>query len=146
MINPQELRIGNIIRFNEKFPEDPELELDNEGPMSEDDFNHMLIDEKFRVNAEYVPLTEDWLRRFGFKQYVHDSELQGKIVEYIYVDNLLTIVDWSAEGKKFTLSNSFSFRLRVDVNSVHQLQNLIFALTGKELTLTPLKDDDVPSN
>lgn len=146
MIKAQELRINNIVtdEFYETFRTTIVVESINEkginlSVQNSDDFPEMQ-DHWIEPYYEFdklrgIPLTSEWLERFWFKQFVHDSELQGKIVEYNYDNNLLTIVDWSAEGKKFTLSNSFSFKLRVDVNYVHQLQNLIFAITGSELQL-----------
>lgn len=126
MIDPKDLRIGNFIRFNEKFPDDPELELDNEGPMSEDDFNYMLIDDgTFRKNAEYIPLTEEWLNRFGFKR--QNNALNGPHKNDFSI--------WNPPGE-----SEFSFNDTVmcpRIEYVHELQNLYFALTGQELTIKP---------
>jgi hypothetical protein len=129
MIDPKHLRLGNYIRYNEKFPDDPELELDNEGPLSEDDFNYMLIDDgTFRQNAEYIPLTAEWLKRFGFKSasegYWDDGALE---VGYTTTD----------ENMQYEYLSIKSLTEMVDLKYVHQLQNLYFALTGQELTLNP---------
>jgi hypothetical protein len=127
MIDPKHLRLGNYIRYNEKFPDDPELELDNEGPLSEDDFNFMLIDNgDFRQNAEYIPLTEEWLKRFGFVSH-----------------NSFNFVKRYGKSKRnhFTIGVDFKVRIHdikwVHVSTVHQLQNLYFAITEEELIITP---------
>jgi capsid portal protein len=125
MIDPKELRLGNFIRFNEKFPDDPELELDNEGPMNEDDFNHMLIDSEFRKNAEAIPLTEEWLKRFGFKR--QNNAWNGPHKNDFSL--------WNPPGE-YGISLNDTIMCPV-IEYVHQLQNLYFALTGEELTLKP---------
>jgi hypothetical protein len=100
--------------------------------MSEDDFNHMLIDEKFRVNAEYVPLTEDWLKRFGFnKEKVSGpgaADMWSGMPAYSYNG------EWIFRGSANCLHLVGYFNTQI--RFVHSLQNLYFALTGKELTLT----------
>jgi hypothetical protein len=130
MIDPKHLRIGNYIRYNEKFPYDPELELDNEGPLSEDDFNHMLIDSEFRKNAEYIPLTAEWLERFGFK-----STSEG----YWADDNLEVGYTTTDENMQYEYLSIKSMTEMVDLKYVHQIQNLYFALTGSELTIKETK-------
>jgi len=66
-----------------------------------------------------IPLTEDWLLKFRF-----DKALNG----------------WWDESENFSVSNNLlAFRLGVDflteLKHVHQLQNLYYALTNKELTI-----------
>lgn len=70
-----------------------------------------------------IPLTEEWLLKFGFK---HDG--------YDY---------WNARDEYFELAqyptyfmhsiNCHEYDDGVEIKYVHQLQNLYFALTGKEL-------------
>jgi hypothetical protein len=71
-----------------------------------------------------IPLTEDWLVRFGFifsnnqtqaKKYYNES---GNIFGLNFVDGVYEFT-WGATPIRF----------------VHQLQNLYFALTGEELQL-----------
>lgn len=78
-----------------------------------------------------IPLTEEWLIKFGFHYSDDDNEfLELELMHKIklYADN----------------SNNFStvvLRLKeneIEIKSVHQLQNLYFALTGKELPPTNL--------
>ena len=63
-----------------------------------------------------IPLTEEWLVKFGFEEALNgwwsDDEL------------------WSYENKKFYLGASTYL---ANITYVHQLQNLYFALTGEEL-------------
>ena len=64
--------------------------------------------------AKPIPLTEEWLKRFGFGLCEHRGYVKGEF--YI--------------GLSF---NFYSDMASFKVNSVHQLQNLYFALTGEEL-------------
>ena len=67
-----------------------------------------------------IPLTEEWLLKFGFEY----SDLNGD-------SGLWKIPPFQIYGKY----NQFIYDYRLDVNYVHQLQNLYFALTGEELTI-----------
>ena len=65
-----------------------------------------------------IPLTEEWLVKFGFEY----SDLNGD-------SGLWKIPPFQIYGKY----NQFIYDYRLDVNYVHQLQNLYFALTYEEL-------------
>jgi len=81
-----------------------------------------------------IPITEDWLIRFGFTKYKLSCKLR--------------VDDWCFEYSR-AFDGIYSFILEsngyyeapgeLDLSQVcqyvHQLQNLYFALTGKELTL-----------
>jgi len=116
MIAPQELRIGNIVRLkskNKDYVIDSGYEIDT--GTDSDDF-------------EPIELTEDWLRKLNFvclgkKRNWFDYNLNGRIVLSISLDGILLI---NLNGE---FSNIGS------VKYVHQLQNLIFALTGEELKI-----------
>lgn len=78
-------------------------------------------------NYEPVPLTEGWLLKFGFK-------LQGKDFTIGELNDL--------NNRELRLFESSELNIcYIDylhpIKSVHALQNLYFALTGKELTLNP---------
>ena len=74
------------------------------------------------LEIEPIPLTGEWLRRFGFNvSKLGINSLYLGLLEYsdgnVYID----------EGRGL---------IAIDhVKHVHQLQNLYFALTGEELTL-----------
>ena len=65
-----------------------------------------------------IPLTEEWLLKFGFKKI---SEIGD------YSNGNMTVI--------LAISNKIYTLKRKRINHVHQLQNLYFALTGEELTL-----------
>lgn len=75
---------------------------------------------------EPIPLTAEWLGRFGFdRDYDSDSGWRKNILRewvYLYCDT---------QGY-FEISVS-KHSCPVKIKQVHQLQNLFFALTGEEL-------------
>jgi len=98
-----ELRIGNFIHIHGKLIE-----------IQKEDFN---FDEKFMTS---IIITEKWLFKFGFKGtegYYYDSEIGA--IEFYYEGEILVcdIFDHRNENIKY----------------IHQLQNIYFALTNKEL-------------
>lgn len=116
-----ELRIGNWVLFGEKG-EPFKVESDDISKTAYGSFDYYPI-----------PLTEEWLVKFGASCDV----VSGESVYY------LTIVD-----SKFYFVFSDDEYYLVDSNgkmlisfgseyAVHQLQNLYFSLTGKEIELKP---------
>ena len=102
------------------------------------DFNDDPLDDYYKP----IPLTEDWLLKFGFEKVIYESddfgyetnyELDIKGVGYIsYSDDFSCALFGSKESSK----NELGFLPNWDnCKYVHQLQNLYFALTGEELTL-----------
>ena len=92
------------------------------------------------VNVSPIPLTEEWLLKFGFDNidttniYVKSMHKIGaeklkSLAVYIDENNYtVAIVDYYTGVEKTGL-------LHLDYKYVHQLQNLYFALTGEELTV-----------
>jgi hypothetical protein len=75
------------------------------------------------ASLEPIPLTEEWLLKFGFTKH-------GKY-SYFYKDDL--IIDKNDLGVFFMCD----IDIHVEIKSVHQLQNLHWCLFGEELTLKP---------
>lgn len=83
------------------------------------------------VEISPIKLTEEWLLRFGFSRF-------GEGVVYWENENILIEQDGEnnfslSVGCEYTVGNPFKY--------VHQLQNLYFALTGKELELKPFVEE-----
>lgn len=74
-----------------------------------------------------IPLTEEWLVKFGFERYCGD-----------YVKNGVHIgehEEWEGETTfKFSIGDIVSFK-SINIKYVHQFQNLFYSLVGEELTL-----------
>ncbi len=117
-MNSNELRIGNYYSCasNEGiiYPRVKTIQYNEFGFLSDIDGTNFGI-------CKPIPLTEEWLLRFGFEWY-------GRITGW-------TINEHSINEKngcfEFCINKEFS----VELKYVHQLQNLYFALTGEELTL-----------
>lgn len=84
-----------------------------------------------------IPLTEEWLKKFGFEYYVEvDQWLHVKGIDRFsdceinyYKKSLTSVYKWIDE------KGYYIFDLKLKIKHVHQLQNLYFALTGDELTI-----------
>jgi len=121
----EELRIGNWIRYAGK-----EIEL------TKQKFKLCVFTLGLDELHEPIPLTEEWLVKFGFKKKYcshFDSFFIG--INPVTKDWMFDIVwmkswiNYSYEGFPFYRNGHFR------IESVHQLQNLYFALTGTELTI-----------
>jgi hypothetical protein len=77
-----------------------------------------------------IPITEEWLVRFGFEALTKKSE-GYKADTYAYTRGKSWVVNF--DGKRLW-TNFWQGR---EFEYVHQLQNLYFALTGEELTYKP---------
>ena len=124
-----ELRIGNYIKLMLNYEDFAIVQVT---------FNDLEAVHNKKGVYEPMPLTDEWLYKFGFK-YIDKGDN-----DYItYTDpnhDYYLQLDVRNDGKYSILDNDNSFNdLRafsmVDISYVHQLQNLYFALTGEELTL-----------
>ena len=130
-----ELRIGNW--FNSvKFGVPVICELTDFAELchrSDGAYNDPPIDEMF----EPIPLTEEWLLKFGFKKrrnvgthideetafyWLHDYSGIGITIDYFLSTHDRNYDSISVDGSK-------------GLEYVHELQNLYFALTGEELEI-----------
>lgn len=133
-----ELRIGNIIKIKNPILKD----LIDEGfqKIYTDrttviyvgyDYLGVIIDnsevEIMLQDVEPIPLTEEWLLKFGFEK----KPMYGKHNRYFFIKNKLYYCQH--DFYSFVYSNN-SLEIK-EPKYVHQLQNLYFALTGEELTL-----------
>lgn len=134
MIKPEELRIGNLILFEQDGTVFTVKTTSKEGF---DVYNRI---ESTWIEADQfagIPLTEEWLVKFGFE--LGDNET----VNDIYHNNTFYFIRIGGSelainpenGVAWVLRNGCAVNVTVLVLHVHQLQNLYFALTGQELTI-----------
>jgi hypothetical protein len=141
MIEAKELRIGNLLTHDARtcrvtsLIENGESNYDIETRFvkgGEVRFNSIIY-----VGLEPIPLTEEWLIKFGF----------------VSLDAEEDYYEWglpNENGERFALEQHgynptkqpyvFVYDLglgqqEIKIKHVHQLQNLYFALTGEELTI-----------
>lgn len=112
-----ELRIGNWIQskgLTNKF---------HEWQVTAEDIPQIESNQEHIQEYKGIPLTEEWLLKFGFKYYgttwLRDG-FKGAII--LYLNNTFEYM-----YGEFEIDNDYKY--------VHQLQNLYFALTGTELTI-----------
>ena len=127
MIKVEELRIGNLIKWtllNGKKSNANEVEL-----ICKDGINIKGVSFDFK-EIEPIPLTEEWLLKFDLR--IKDRSIYCKETSY-YESELIVDIK---EGNVFDDMNALCNKINLSpIKYVHQLQNLIYALTGKELTI-----------
>jgi hypothetical protein len=115
----QELRIGNWV-----------VNVDEYWEVRHVDFNSMYIEKSCPFKP--IPLTEEWLLKFGFEWDDIVTKTTGETEKMLYKNILLMqrhhATHWVAAPYGYLLSIHRTVY-------VHQLQNLYFALTGEELTI-----------
>jgi hypothetical protein len=130
-MNASELRIGNYVEYFKSVK--AVVSVNREGGTwmigAADHKGDLTKVRNVEDGFNGIPITEEWLRKFGIKKDVgfHEHLYAVKAEGYwgIYVDvqrhNLIIEGgEWSHEAP---------------CRYVHQLQNLYFALTGEELTI-----------
>lgn len=113
MIKANELRIGNIVEWNKS--------IFNVCKISEDSIENELWRKPLK-ELHPIPLTEEWLFKFGANKYG---------LSYEYDRFLLT---YKKEYKYWYVRNQGYYYLR-KVEFVHEWQNFVFVMNGQELEL-----------
>lgn len=116
-----DLRIGNYVMYAEDQVQFKVIGIDTDGLTVENESDKTWIETN---TFEAIPLTETWLKDFGFI-YDGGEGWISQIGEHFY----------------FSLRGGFIHKMYRDtkfvgVNFVHELQNLYYELTKTELTLT----------
>lgn len=127
-----ELRIGNLIEDGSLHRTDHEKVVICEILADCVTIDDGTLEYKQRLfdDISGIPLTAEWLERFGFPKRLDGSYLQE------ITDSTDFNMRVHLRQERFVWISS-KFGPTVELKYVHQLQNLYFALTGTELTLTP---------
>jgi len=114
-----ELRIGNLVNKTEQTIRSSRL-----GISIWDEYDWYAIGDCIDSLEYYepIPLTEEWLLKFGFEKI--------NVNERYWVKSVCLIHQRHDEGLDYLPS---PFGPVIKYEYVHQLQNLYFALTGEEL-------------
>lgn len=130
-INPQELRIGNIVIANGKHVQVESIcEYGINVDVCSVDGDALLSAEYNFDDLEPILLTPEILEKVGFEK--SSDQFGGYLVD-IGMDEQIRVINngftyvWPLYGNK-----------EVVVTYLHQLQNLTFALTGQELPINDL--------
>ena len=121
----KELRIGNYVDF--EYGED----IRTFGFLNKiEEVQELLEIEKGTFKCQPIPLTEEWLLKFGFeKAPLVDKYLKG----YFTYDSKLKYFTYFTDIEDGGYENIIIQKEKLKY--VHQLQNLYFALIGEELIL-----------
>ena len=116
MIKANELRLGNTINYRSEFTGEVRQRVVDIMVLKQLQSKHDIM----RKGYEPIPLTEEWLIRFGFD----NLGSYGWGIGYFHI--------------RFRNIHQFYFLIEnriIRVKYVHQLQNLYYALTNEELKL-----------
>ena len=94
----------------------------------------ILFNSDKRINELYepIPLTEEWLIKFGFKKGISEEcrDGNGDVLMEEYEYWYLHVQNW---GRFIVNSESKTSFSGSNCEYIHKLQNVFFALTGEEL-------------
>jgi len=91
-----------------------------------------------------IPLTEEWLLKFGFDSQIGFIKFIGKKYTNSFEVAHNDLDRWYCYFRNFNKGEQDDFvLLRNNLKHVHQLQNLYFALTGEELTINNMTDKEI---
>lgn len=145
-----ELRIGNYLIYEDRYLiEVTKIDSLEDSIMGEvvDVLKHVEIEDFYvettpeltidNPNYEPIPLTEEWLLRFGFEK--HEVTLKLYYSDFKHEDRFFRFY-WPENGGGGSLhlkpdDTEWYPDLADNIKYVHQLQNLYFALTGNELEI-----------
>jgi len=137
-MNTKEVRVGNfVLNHKKEATKVVQTLMDSLGG---------AINGWDETNFDPIPLTEEWLLKAGFELYNYEPNEEGdEFPDFIYMSYKITppeklyyytITNTPEDGGYYDFCVKVQFADYVMLNSiqyVHQLQNLYFALTGKEL-------------
>lgn len=130
MINPKELRIGNYVIY---VPSENEYSIIEE--LLEDTVGISEISgfEKTYDDLQPIPITEEWLGLLGFERYETEKSVNYKFGLFRFT----FVGQGKSKGKHYLNYKlgmaGITFNNYCETNSIHQLQNLYYALCGEEL-------------
>ena len=127
MIPINELRLGNIVNY-------VRADFVIMTKIIDCKLLSILTDEKNNIGRlvhKPIPITEEWLLKFGADKRLSRYNINQKYCIQKYSDD---------KGWYFSIYISgypdYSIHILCFIKYVHQLQNLYYALTGEELTLS----------
>lgn len=141
MIEAKELKWKNLIYIPST---DQVAEVDVINPLADAVCvnKNLLFPLSFK-DIEPIPLTEEWLLKFGFENKSNFKYSDGS-VDWINVFLLNDYLIKSAEGSLYGVCkmrlNSIESVIKSNLQYVHELQNLYHSMTGKELQLKESKN------
>lgn len=123
MIDKKDLRIGNYIMYDNRYFQI--YSISDEFPtLNTIEFGIGVVDWN---NISPIPITEELLVKCGFEQ---DDELDYRFRLGIKHDP--DFITYDLDDNMYSIHDSW---INTTIKSLHQLQNLYYALTKQELTI-----------
>ena len=124
-----ELRIGNLVWNDLPFGNPKIINIEHYH------FNQISDDIK-NENFIPIPLTEEWLLKFGFEKNEISTSLKDFYIINYQLENFVVYLLESSFEIELINKSGEQFNLFINQKKqVHILQNLYFYLTGKELEI-----------
>lgn len=126
MVKANELRVGNWVNILKTVP----VLITG---------NHIQSISEGDADYKPIPLTPEILEKCGFRKYKDDSG--GKVFKSFRYNNLC--IEYRTKKSRGMIvwhdsNDDYGITLpSISIISLHQLQNLYYALTGEELIYTP---------
>ena len=129
MIGPKEVRIGNWVDFHGP----KKIVVIHEDYVNVETNNiygkHSSCLDEMNRNLKPIPLTEDWLIKFGFKE----AEYGYFVFQYRKLKAHYLLLNPNKGFVEMCFNSQTT--AQAPTKYVHQLQNLYYALAGEELKL-----------
>jgi hypothetical protein len=140
----EELRIGNWLNHKDDWSYRQSEQDFKEFNFQWNEYDWYALGEcRISLNVlEFIPLTEEWLVKFGFEKVIYESDETGYGTDYELDIKGVGCISYSDDfscalfGSKESSKHELGFLPNWDnCKHVHSLQNLYFALTGEELKI-----------
>jgi hypothetical protein len=140
----EELRIGNWLNHKDDWSYRQSEQDFKEFNFQWNDYDWYALGEcRISLNVlEFIPLTEEWLIKFGFEKVIYESDETGYGTDYELEIKGVGCISYSDDfscalfGSKESSKHELGFLPNWDnCKHVHSLQNLYFALIGEELKI-----------
>ena len=118
-----ELRIGNLVTDTTSIDKTVKIRA-----LDILNIEYWELRDKSKVWYKPIPLTEEWLLKLGFTK-VHDTMVLG---DFVLESNIRIVKTNELRGFSWEQMTEEKY---ISIYTVHQLQNLYFALTNEELEL-----------
>jgi len=129
MINPKELRVGNLVEYNENIC----VITDIHGYMERVHLEGAGNGNPVHVSKlKGIPLTEEWLKQCGFIESIDEDDEEE--ISALFNSGIKIMHFFLAPESTGYYYDNGTFE-ETHIKYVHQLQNLYFALTYKELEI-----------
>ena len=134
MLKPEELRLKNLVQ-DEDGTIGTVCRIEKNSIEILHDEGYSIITDPFK-HLNPIPLTEEWLVKFGLNKHEkHSSRMAYLNGFYDFTTDtyLFNMQDGTTTISTIEYNHEIETEIAI-IKHVHQLQNLYFALTGKELT------------